>query len=315
MSRLSENLLYLLVKSLYRTEIGHTAEMKEALTDIDKFDAYRSAQIDFIGRNARAYGVELEGKAVLDLGCGDGAITPKFLDKGAEHVIGVDIDEKAIGRARTKYATARVSYYVSEVDYVPLPDDSVDTIVCYDVFEHVARPAVLLEDCRRVLRVGGEMLIGTWGWYHPFAPHLWSTLPVPWAHVFFSERTILRTCRRVYHSPWYVPNMVDLDEKGQRLPDKYVADEISVEYLNKYLLRDFARVFRSSSFDYVVHSVPFGSRYARWTKVFLKVPWVREFITGYIWVVLRKKSDVRQALLTPLLNGAAGKSTGTASRL
>ncbi len=56
----------------------------------------------------------------------------------------------------------------------------VDVVLCYDVFEHVSRPAAVLDECYRILKPGGKMLIGTWGWYHPFAPHLWSTMPVPW---------------------------------------------------------------------------------------------------------------------------------------
>ena len=70
--------------------------------------------------------------------------------------------------------------------------------------------------------------------------------------------------------------------------EKYTEEGISTEYLNKYLLRDFERVFRESPFEWTMHALPFGSKYARWTKVFLETPWIREFITGYIWVVLER---------------------------
>src|SRR5206468_219311 len=150
--------------------------------------------------------------------------------------------------------------------------DSIDVILCYDVFEHVSKPAAMLAECKRVLRSGGRMLIGTWGWYHPFAPHLWSTMPVPWAHLLVSERTLLRACRRVYHSPWYVPTFHDLDANGHRYQDRYVEEQISTDYLNKYLLRDFERTFEESGLRWRVQLQPFGSRWARWTKPFLTVP-------------------------------------------
>src|SRR5262249_8494689 len=162
-------------------------------------------------------------------------------------------------------------------DRIPLSDESVDVIICYDVFEHVAAPGRFLAECRRILRSGGAILIGTWGWYHPFAPHLWSTVAVPWAHVIFSEKTILRTARQVYWSDWYRPTMHDFDAEGRRIGDKYLAESIPESFLNKLLIRDYERVFAASGLDYVVHPRPFGSSYARWTKVFLHVPWIREF--------------------------------------
>ena len=113
-------------------------------------------------------------------------------------------------------------------------------------------------------------------------------MPVPWAHVFFSERTILRTCRRVYDSPWYVPNIHDIDEHGNKRQDKYLGDEISTDYLNKFLIKDFEKVFAATPFRQRVYLCPFGSRYARWTRFFLSLPYVREFFTSHIWVLLQK---------------------------
>ena len=169
-----------------------------------------------------------------------------------------------------------------------MDDESIDVIISYDVFEHVSRPGPILAELRRLLRPGGRILIGTWSWKHPFAPHLWSVMPVPWAHVIFSEKTMLRVCRRVYHSPWYVPDMHDFDEDGSRLPDKFTNDSISTDYLNKYLLTDFEKAFRGAGFECTTHAVPFGSKYARWTSAFLGVPGLREFLSGYVWFVLEK---------------------------
>ena len=156
------------------------------------------------------------------------------------------------------------------------------------VNEHVEKPDAMLKEMYRILQPGGSVLIGTRGWKHPFAPHLWSTMPVPYAHVFFSEKTILRVCKRVYQSDWYVPTFHDYDEDGNLKEDKYDHEEIPLDYLNKYLVEDFENAFEKSSFEANVLPQPFGSRYANWTKHFLNVPWLREFITGYLWVVLSK---------------------------
>jgi 2-polyprenyl-3-methyl-5-hydroxy-6-metoxy-1,4-benzoquinol methylase len=285
---LSEHFLYLLARLLYRKELAHSAEMKQARASREQYNAFRFRQLDGILSAASRYGVDIVGKTVLDLGCSDGAMTVGYVDKGAARVVGVDIDAAAIDRANARPRPSQVEFHLGSPGSIPLTDDSFDVIICYDVWEHVSQPASMLDECYRALKAGGKMLIGTWGWYHPFAPHLWATMPVPWAHVFFSERTILRVCRWVYQSPWYVPTMHDLDEHGQRRPNRYENDSISRDYLNKLFIRDFDRLFRSSRFRYEMHPQPFGSRLARWTKVFLRTPWLREFITGYLWVVLHK---------------------------
>ena len=286
--RLTEALLYQLVKCFYRSEVAHSAEMKEALRSSEKYDAYRAAQIQRVTTAAEAYGVRIKGQQLLDLGCGEGALTAQFIRHGAKHVIGVDIDEKVVECARATFADLPAEFVVSQPTGLPVPDASIDTIVSFDVFEHVSRPASLLRECLRVLKPGGQMLIGTWGWNNPFAPHLWATMPVPWAHVFFSERTILRTCRRVFLSDWYVTNQFDLDERGNKRPDKYTYVGISTDYVNKYLLSDFAQAFREVGFQSQMHVLPFSSSYASWTKPLLKVPILREYLHSYFWAVLTK---------------------------
>lgn len=289
---LSEQVLFLLAKLLYKSEAAHSSEMKQALSERSEYNRYRHGQIDTIMTAAKKYGVDICDKIVLDMGCSDGALTAAYLERGAREVVGVDTDEEAIQRAQEQNSSPVISFHASTTASLPLADDLIDVVICYDVFEHVSEPMAMLDECYRVLKPGGQMLIGTWGWYHPYAPHLWSTMPVPWAHVFFSERTLLRTCRRVYNSPWYVPNMHDLDESGQKIEGKYENEIISKEYLNKWFIKDFENVFEISRFKYSVFPHPFGSKFARWTRVFLKTPWIREFVTSYIWVVLTKEHTV-----------------------
>jgi SAM-dependent methyltransferase len=263
--------------------------MKQSLRDLGACNEYRYAQLDRIFDACGKYRIEISDKSVLDLGCSDGTITAGYLERGAKSVVGVDIDDESVKRARRLHTSRDLSFHVGSVASLPLVDRLVDVAICFDVFEHVSQPAAMLDECFRVLKPGGKLLIGTWGWYHPYAPHLWSTMPVPWAHVFVSERTLLRTCRRVYDSPWYVPTMHDLDESGAKIAGRYEHEEISKEYLNKLFVRDFEKLFRQSKFVYRVFPQHFTSRYARWTKVFLRVPLVREFVTAYLCAVPTKE--------------------------
>jgi len=286
--KLAESLLYALTKRLSLFNMGQSQEMAEALEDGHTYADYRAKCIDKVLDAARRYSVEWRDQDVLDLGCYDGAVSRGYLDAGSRSVIGIDIDEPAVLSAQRGNTDDRIEYRVSGSKAFPVNDASIDTIFSYDVFEHVEYPAPILEECYRVLRPGGKLLIGTWGWHHPFAPHLWSTMPVPWAHVMFSEKTVLRTCRRVYESDWYVPNMHDFDMEGRRVAGKYSIESIPTSFVNKYLVSDFERTFRQSSLTYQIYPQGFRSRWAAWTKPLLHVPLLNEFFTAYIWVVLER---------------------------
>jgi len=286
--RIVELALYHLARAFSQTEMAHSSNMRAAMADADALSVYRSAnEIQRVIGAARQFGVSLDRKRVLDFGCNDGVLTGGFLRHGAAHVFGVDIDARAIERARAVHSHERITYAVGTAATIPLPDASVDAVVGNDVFEHVSEVPAILKEFERVLVPGGQVLIGTWGWCHPFAPHLWSAMPVPWVHLLVSDRTLMAACREVYSSDWYVPTMHDLDAAGRKSADKYHGRELSPDYLNRYLIRDFERAFRASGLAHETHLVPFGSPYASWTAPLLAVPWLREFLTGYVWFVLR----------------------------
>jgi SAM-dependent methyltransferase len=215
-------------------------------------------------------------------------LSAEYLQHGAATVIGVDIDGMAIDRARRLHADPRLVFRQSGRDWLPLPDGSIDVLLSYDAFEHVADPPAMFREIRRVLRPSGRLVIGTWGWGHPFAPHLWAVMPVPWAHLLVSERTLLRVCRRVYQAPWYRPTMHDYDEAGRRRADKYTGEAISRDYLNHYLVRDFERALAQAGLWVRTDARPFGA--APWSRPLLRVPWLREVLTGFVWFVSQAPS-------------------------
>lgn len=49
-------------------------------------------------------------------------------------------------------------------------------------------------------------------WWNPYGAHIESVVPLPWPHVFFSERVLLKTCSRVYAMPEFRPRKWDVDE-------------------------------------------------------------------------------------------------------
>ncbi len=286
---LSEQVLYFLARSMSRGSRRGDGSVATAARARGEYVSHRVERNEHLFRAAEQYGVPIEGRAVLDFGCGNGSSTRGLLDRGASSVIGVDISADNIAYARSHFSAGRVRFVQSEPERIPLEDACVDTIVSYDVLEHVERLDLVLQELHRVLRPAGRALAGTWGWKHPFAHHLFNTMPVPWAHCLWSEKTVVRVCRRVYLAPWFVPAYHDLDAEGKRKPSKYLGDRIPGQ-LNRLMIRDFERILAASPFRHRMHLLPFRSKWARWTAVLLRAPRLREYVTGYVWLVLAKDS-------------------------
>lgn len=64
---------------------------------------------------------DLKGKRVLDLGCGFGEHCQRFVDLGAEAVVGLDISEKMLALAKQEHSNPKITY-------VNLPMEDLDKI-------------------------------------------------------------------------------------------------------------------------------------------------------------------------------------------
>jgi SAM-dependent methyltransferase len=91
---------------------------------------------------------------VLDVGCGIG----DFLAYRPE-TVGIDINPLLVQLCRERGLDARLM----EQGSIPFPDSSFDSIVLDNVLEHLAEPASLLAEIRRVLVPGGTFLVGVPG--------------------------------------------------------------------------------------------------------------------------------------------------------
>ena len=97
------------------------------------------------------------GAQVLDLGCGEGSFAAALVEAGAQ-VTMADVAEGALARACAA-APGAEAVLLEEGSPLPFPADSFDLVWCGETFEHVADVTGLAAECRRVLRLGGVMLV------------------------------------------------------------------------------------------------------------------------------------------------------------
>jgi SAM-dependent methyltransferase len=93
------------------------------------------------------------GMIVMDLGAGTGKFTPRLLATGAD-VIAVEPVPQML--EKLSGALPQVKTLVGTADAIPLPDASIDAVICAQAFHWFATPDALAE-IHRVLKPGGKL--------------------------------------------------------------------------------------------------------------------------------------------------------------
>jgi len=102
------------------------------------------------------------GARVLDFGCSTGWLTLGLAQMGCD-AIGIDVTPSAIRLAERLKATRRVKsdgsmdFHCYDGYRLPLSDESIDRIVCFEAFHHLRDQAAILKEFARVLKQGGRV--------------------------------------------------------------------------------------------------------------------------------------------------------------
>jgi SAM-dependent methyltransferase len=121
--------------------------------------ARHAEMLDRIERGARyAWAKQIAaGRAVLDLGCGDGAGTAILSRAGSATAVGVDPSAQAVDRARREFGHL-ARFEVDEPMALSVPERSFDLIACFGALESSPLPEAVAEGIVRALRPGGVLL-------------------------------------------------------------------------------------------------------------------------------------------------------------
>ncbi len=287
-------LCFVLSKKLMRPPVERTVD----------YGAYGDWRNDSLSKSWAAFSdLNVIGKDVLDFGCGDGPLS-LFLakEKHPRRVVGVDISKTGIERAkktltRTPIATdVDVEFLVGATDQLPVPEQSFDTLLAFDCLEHVMAPKSILRDWYRVIRPGGRCLIEWFPYKGPWGPHMEALIPIPWAHVIFGERAMFRAAEKIYDLPEFMPRHWDLDEKGNKKPNKWRAWSSFEEqaFINKLDTKTFQVLAHEAGFEivrYDLHS--FGGSHVRQAigRMLKSVPLIGEYFVSYAIIELLRPKD------------------------
>ncbi|GMR05578.1 MAG: class I SAM-dependent methyltransferase [Gammaproteobacteria bacterium] len=106
--------------------------------------------------------LSLDGKHILELGCGSAEITRDIATSGVDRKItALEVDEIAHEKNLQITDLSNVSFALSGAQEIPLDDDSVDVVFMFKSLHHVplALMDVSMREIRRVLKPGGLVYI------------------------------------------------------------------------------------------------------------------------------------------------------------
>ena len=98
-------------------------------------------------------------RRVLDLGCGAGTWSARIAElRPWMDVVGVDVGEDFIAKARRQYESARVSFQVEDFAALSFAEGSFDCVYADNSLEHAFDVDATLREITRVLRPGGVLV-------------------------------------------------------------------------------------------------------------------------------------------------------------
>lgn len=116
-------------------------------------------RLDYIEQHAKG----LEGKKVIDVGCGGGILSESIALRGAQ-VTGIDMGETPLSVARLHSLDTGV-----EIDYQRITAEEIaeknteqyDVVTCMEMLEHVPDPGSIIAACSKLVKPDGHLFFST----------------------------------------------------------------------------------------------------------------------------------------------------------
>ncbi len=102
----------------------------------------------------------VQGKAVLDIGCGEGYGT-HYLSGDVKSITGIDYDPAVISYAASKYQQHNLSFKICDIKELSSLSIRFDVICCFQVIEHIPDTHAFLKNVRNLLNEGGIFICST----------------------------------------------------------------------------------------------------------------------------------------------------------
>jgi SAM-dependent methyltransferase len=282
---LGNNLDYMLLRPFTHSRLLKTEEwMNEAAAQNPTADTkYADSRLSKLFKRLEGHFPIDSSLRYLDVGCGPGDITLALARAGCGHVIGVDMVDRLINRARLGAQQLkleeRVEFVCTDIhDW--RPPHRFDVILSHEALEHIREPRAFFAQMADLLAPGGVAILAFGPLFHsPVGDHMdgFFRFPIPWRGVLFSEQAILRLRRERYRP-------TDVATRYQEISGG----------LNLMRYSEFLRYVKETGWEFQFLSVnpqlkrvPFLSLVSN---AFVRVPLIQDSFATSVYTILRRQS-------------------------
>lgn len=208
------------------------------------------------------------GKRIVDFGCGTGLQAIALANICNCSVVGLDTNKHVLDQAVNMAASYNApSGKVTFIDRVA--EDmrgTFDVVISQNSFEHFRDPTALLGQMTALIKESGKIFI-TFGppWLSPYGSHMRYFCRLPWIHIVFSEKTVMKVRARFRNDGAQNYGSV---ESG----------------LNQMTVQKFESIIKRSGLK--VEYIKYGC--VKGINILSRFPVLREFFINHISVILSK---------------------------
>ena len=217
--------------------------------------------LEYATRRIPRFLERIQGKTVLDYGCGPGWQAVAMRRAGARDVHGVDINDEWLSHGRDLAAGLDGVTFDKTTG-----TEKYDIVLSLGAMEHFREPG---KELARMCSLTREELLISFAepWYSPYGTHLNGTTKLPWLNLWFSERTLLNV-RNLYP---------DGSDGAKRFEDIRGG-------LNKMTVRRFEKLLDAAPGMRVEHLILHS---VKRVPLVTGVPVLRELMTGALTCILK----------------------------
>jgi tocopherol O-methyltransferase len=170
----------------------------------------KQAQVDLI-EELLAWGSPPSATSILDVGCGIGGSTLYLAQKFNAKATGITLSpvqaNRAMARAQEANLSSQADFKVADALDMPFDDASFDLVWSLESGEHMPDKQVFLQECFRILKPGGTLIVATW--CHRSCQPPQGPLTEP-------EQNLLNQIYSAYHLP-YIISLSEYAEIAEKL--------------------------------------------------------------------------------------------------
>lgn len=182
--------------------------LKFRKTQLDSYSGQTISAERFFNQSGWS-AADLQGKRVLDVGCGAGRFTEVVLDAGAQ-VISVDYSEAVDACFSNHGSSASINVIQADIFHLPFKDNLFDYIYCFGVLQHTPDPRTAFLQLPRLLKMGGSLAVDV------YRKH--------WSNVFHSKYWLRPLSKRIQGERLFglienaAPRLLPISDKVAKLP-------------------------------------------------------------------------------------------------